>query len=397
MPTRILIFTAGYGEGHNAAARALAAACDENHGPGTAKVVDLFALTHPRFNQISRRAYLATINGAPRLWSSLYAWIDRSNIVPRCLWLLGKERRLFGQIIAEEKPAVICSTYPVYAFLVERLSAEGHTLPPHFNIVTDSISINSLWWRAGAAGWFVPNTDSADVMRRGGVAAERLHVTGFPVPSFFGANATRLAPPDLSAPGVAPRVLYIINSGTNNDAETARLLIAETAWEITIAVGRNEALRCELENLSKGRALPVHCLGWTDKIPELLMTHHVVISKAGGATTQEAIAARCPMIVNQIVPGQEEGNYELLRRTGAGALATTPTAVMQSLRTAFANHGAVWQQWRNALAPIVRNDAAKVIAQHLIDTASTRVTAAPVARSAPTVPLTMRQAGPALK
>jgi hypothetical protein len=62
------------------------------------------------------------------------------------------------------------------------------------------------------------------------------------------------------------------------------------------------------------------------------MTHHVVISKAGGATTQEAIAARCPMIVNQIVPGQEEGNYELLRRTGAGALATTPAAVIQSLR-----------------------------------------------------------------
>ena len=54
------------------------------------------------------------------------------------------------------------------------------------------------------------------------------------------------------------------------------------------------------------------------------MTHHVVVSKAGGATTQEAVAARCPMIVNQVVPGQEEGNCELLLRHGAGALATTP-------------------------------------------------------------------------
>ena len=54
------------------------------------------------------------------------------------------------------------------------------------------------------------------------------------------------------------------------------------------------------------------------------MTHHVVVSKAGGATTQEAIAARCPMVVNQVVPGQEEGNCELLLRHGAGALATTP-------------------------------------------------------------------------
>jgi len=83
MPARILILTAGYGEGHNAAARALAEACETTHGPGTARIVDLFALSRPRFNQISRRAYISTINGAPRLWSSLYAWIDRSNIVPR--------------------------------------------------------------------------------------------------------------------------------------------------------------------------------------------------------------------------------------------------------------------------------------------------------------------------
>ena len=384
MPARILILTAGYGEGHNAAARALSAACDTNYGSGTARVVDLFALSRPRFNQISRRAYIATINGAPRLWSSLYAWIDRSNLVPRCFWLLGRERRLLARIIAEEKPDVICSTYPVYAFLIARLQNEGNSLPPHFNVVTDSISINSLWWRAGAAGWFVPNPDSAAVMRAAGLDPEDLHITGFPVPAFFSEYASRLTPPDLANASSAPRILYIINSGTNHAAETARLLLAETAWEITIAVGRDVALQSELSRLAAGRALPAHILGWTDQIPHLLMTHHVVISKAGGATTQEAIAARCPMIVNQIVPGQEEGNYELLRRTGAGALATTPNAVIQSLRKAFAHNGAIWQQWRNALAPIVRNDAANEIARHLIKaSASSEKSASPIEAALP--------------
>ncbi len=73
------------------------------------------------------------------------------------------------------------------------------------------------------------------------------------------------------------------------------------------------------------------------------MTHHAVISKAGGATTQEAIAARCPMIVNQIVPGQEEGNYELLRRHGAGALAETPEAALELLRRLFEGRGRLWR------------------------------------------------------
>ena len=365
MSARILIFTAGYGEGHNAAARALAAACDAARGPGTARIVDLFALSSPRLNQLARRAYIGTINGAPRLWSRLYAWLDRSNIVPRCVWLLARERRLLARIIAEEKPAVLCSTYPVYSFLLARLAADGVALPPHYNVVTDSISINSLWWRAGAAGWFVPNPDSAAVMRLGGVAASSLHVTGFPVPSFFTDQADRLSPPDLTAPGAAPRVLYIINSGTKHAAETAQRLINEADWAVTIAVGRDDLLRRELTLLAAGRKLPAQILGWTDQIPHLLMTHHVVISKAGGATTQEAIAARCPMIVNQIIPGQEEGNYELLRRAGAGALAETPDAVIATLRAAFAQRGTQWRQWRAALAPIVRNDAAHAIATHL--------------------------------
>ncbi len=96
------------------------------------------------------------------------------------------------------------------------------------------------------------------------------------------------------------------------------------------------------------------------------MSHHVVVSKAGGATTQEAIAARCPMIVNQVVPGQEEGNCELLLRHGAGALATTPAAVLETLRAGFADAGQGWKAWRSALEPIARPDAARAIAAQVL-------------------------------
>jgi processive 1,2-diacylglycerol beta-glucosyltransferase len=111
-------------------------------------------------------------------------------------------------------------------------------------------------------------------------------------------------------------------------------------------------------------------LGWTDQIPHLLMTHHVVVSKAGGATTQEAIAARCPMIVNQVVPGQEEGNFLLLRRHGGAALADTPEAVVTELRRIFASRGAAWREWRRSLEPLARPDAARTIAQHVLAVAA---------------------------
>jgi processive 1,2-diacylglycerol beta-glucosyltransferase len=294
-----------------------------------------------------------------------YRWLDHSTSFPALARLLSDERRELAHLLTDEVPDVICSTYPVYAYLLNQLSWSAAVRAPHFNIVTDSISINSLWWRAGADGWFVPNEDSAEVMRSAGIDRDLIHVEGFPVSPVFQDLAARSLLPSL-AQGARPRVLFIINSGTRGAAEGARQLLRQTAWDITCTVGRNDTLRRELEAIAGTRPSPTRVLGWTDQIPALLHSHHVVVSKAGGATTQEALAARCPMVVNQIVPGQEEGNYELLRRHGIGAFAPTPEAVVSSLERAFADQGAMWSQWRRALEPLARPDAAGKIADSVL-------------------------------
>ena len=364
MKARILILTAGYGEGHNAAARALEAAFNEE-SPGSALVVDIFALSCPRLNALVRRAYLAAINGTPKLWKLVYALMDRPGLQARGSRLLRTPSRTLQAVIDLERPAAICSTFPAYAALLQPLVRQGRLGIPHFNIVTDSISINSIWWRPGCDGWFVPNEDTAQVMRAAGVDGSRIHVSGFPVTAFFRRNQGILTRPALDAGGT-PRVLYIVNSGTRNAEATARRLLAQEGWDITCTVGRDDSLRRLLTELAQGRPRPASILGWTDQIPRLLMTHHVVVSKAGGATTQEAIAARCPMVVNQVVPGQEEGNCELLLRHRAGALATTPDAVIEALEGAFAHGGNGWRQWHAALGPIARPDAARCAAAQVL-------------------------------
>ncbi len=357
MKTRLLILTAGFGEGHNAAARALAAAGEARHGPGSAPVVDALALALPRLNAVARRAYLRLINGAPGVWSALYRWLDTSRLARRGLGRLPAERRVLRELVARLQPEAIACTFPGYAFPLAALTRAGAIAVPHFNIVTDSISLHSFWWLAGGDGWFLPNEDSAEVLRRAGVEPARVHVTGFPVQQYFAAHAGRLAPPEL-ATGATPRVLFIINSGRRHARATAERLLRETDWEITCTVGRDTRLRAALERHAADRRARTTVLGWTEEIPRLLMTHHVVVSKAGGATTQEALAARCPMIVNQVVPGQEEGNAELLRRHGIGVRAETPAAVLASLRAAFADGGRRWSEWRAAITPLHRPAAA---------------------------------------
>lgn len=359
MTRRILVLTAGFGDGHNAAARAVAQAWDEREGEGAAVIADSFADAYPTTNAVLRRAYLAAINRLPGAWRALYGWMDRSTLLPQLLGRAPGDARVLRALLERHQPLAVVSTFPGHNFTLRHLARTGVPVPPRFTVVTDSISLNSLWWTGDSAAWFVPNEDSAAVLRAAGVPGPRIDVTGFPVPSVFARLGNTLAPPVLHAGG-RPRILVMIHSGRRGAERTARLLLRETGWDLTFAVGRDERLRARLTALAAHRT-GVTLLGWTREIPQLLLTHHLVISKAGGATTQEALAAGCPMVVSQVVPGQEEGNYELLRRHGIGALAETPEAVVGVLRAAFAREGAVLTRWRTAVAGLRRPHAAREI------------------------------------
>jgi processive 1,2-diacylglycerol beta-glucosyltransferase len=92
----------------------------------------------------------------------------------------------------------------------------------------------------------------------------------------------------------------------------------------------------------------------------------LLISKAGGATVQETLAARTPMIITQIVPGQEEGNARLILEKGAGSLATTPRRISSAVRGAFANGAREWMAWHQAASSLSRPNAADDIARFVL-------------------------------
>jgi len=362
---RVLILTAGFGEGHNSAARALQAAFNEQSGI-EAELVDIFALRAPRLNSLSRRGYLKLINTAPRIWSRFYRWLDRSPRAPAMLRTLASHRRLLCRLIDEKQPVAIVSTYPVYPWLLNQLRREGQVFCPHFTVITDALTINSLWYRTPSEGWFVTDHDSAAYLRARGVAPGRIQVSGFPVNLKFADRPAQWQPPAISA-HTPRRILFMINSGRGPALRIARELLQHRNWRITFTAGRDTKLRRELEILAAGSPALADILGWTDRIPELLMTHHVAISKAGGATTQEAINALCPLIVSQIIPGQEEGNYELLHRHNAGALAETPAEIVSTLQRAFASDAALWQLWRSNLRNLAHPAAARTIAAQVLE------------------------------
>jgi processive 1,2-diacylglycerol beta-glucosyltransferase len=229
--------------------------------------------------------------------------------------------------------------------------------------VTDSITINSIWYRCSTDYFLLANEQTAEVLANAGIDRALIRVFGFPVsPRFAALAGERIRP---SAPPW--RILHMINAGQSSASDLARWLARIPNTELTVTVGRDENVRQAVESIRDASAQKFTIIGWTTELPQLLASHHVLVSKAGGATVQEAIAAACPMIINQVVPGQEEGNAQLVTQTNSGTVALNNDEVIATLTRAFADHGKLLQEWSENIAKISRPVASLEIAKFLVE------------------------------
>jgi UDP-N-acetylglucosamine:LPS N-acetylglucosamine transferase len=302
------------------------------------------------------------INRAPRIWGVAYRIIDRFPGVARLLTSTPQTRRCLARVLEEKQPDAVISVYPAYSYFIERLYRSVKQPFRFYTVVTDSITINSVWHRCPSDIFFVPNEQTLRVMVGAGVASEKLRDFGFPVQPRFARERPARPAPDR---GNLPRLLFMINAGMKGAIDMVRSLLNVPRLRLTVTVGRDQALRTEIEQAARGRSIEIH--GWTDQMPELLMTHHVLIGKAGGAAVQEAIAACTPMLITSVVPGQEEGNARLLLENGCGALCATANSLVNKLEALFADDAREWHQWEQAIGRLSRPDAALQIARFVLD------------------------------
>lgn len=354
---RILILTAGYGEGHNSAARGIQSGLARRAPAAQIECHDLFAETFGRPNEWVRKGYLTLINKWPRSWGMVYRWLDRKKEFDRNLAWFRPLKRRFADVLQRFQPDIVVSVFPPYPYLLRQIQPER--MSKSVVVVTDSITVNAIWYRSAADAFLVPNEQSAAVVRAGGVASDKIYAFGFPVNPRF-ADLPRREPPSATQP---PRVLYMINAGTRRAPEITRRL-SQLEVDLTVTVGRDKKLRRTIEQaVGESR---VSVVGWTDQLPELLCHSHLLIGKAGGATVQEAIAAGCPMIINHIVSGQEEGNAQLIVETRSGEIAYEPAEVAAQVQRVFADHAKLWREWARNIGALSRPAASLEIADFLM-------------------------------
>ena len=75
---KVLILTAGFGEGHNVAARNLRDALELVSDEVKVEVLDLFESSYGSFNTFAKSAYLGLVQFAPKVWNGIYSMLDNS-------------------------------------------------------------------------------------------------------------------------------------------------------------------------------------------------------------------------------------------------------------------------------------------------------------------------------
>jgi len=346
MRPRLLIVTAAFGEGHNSAARNLCLALEA--AGAEVKVCDPCLLAAPRATAFLSGAYRYLTDHFPAVWEAIYRSTDQQDFSKKRLPLMAKPERYLAGLVERYQPAAIISTYPIYPYFLARHFAGALARVPVFTVVTDSLEVNSAWLRAPSDHWLVTDVHTREKLLRGGIPPEKVTETGFPVHPDF----ARLEPVPADDACDPFRVVYFPTAGKRALAECgASILAASPRVRLTLVLGRNfrrlHEVAATLRQSHPGR---VRIIGWTRQIPKLLNRHHLVIGKAGGATVHESIAACCPMLIHHLVPGQEEGNLQLLEKIGGGTLASDAQALHAAIADMLADRAAIWRRMKHALS-----------------------------------------------
>jgi processive 1,2-diacylglycerol beta-glucosyltransferase len=335
---RVLIMTASYGSGHNRVAATLAAEF-ERQGLA-ARVVDHFRdLVHPQFDRLTRALYYWVLHRTPALWGLAY-WLGDQISVSSPL-LMGLNRlgtRRLRRLLEAEQPDHVVSVHPTPVAALLELRSRGFEIPPHTTVFTDFVA-HTQWVYPHVDRYCVPAEEIAHELIARGVPRDRVTVTGIPVAPEFGQPAERAQ--SRLALGLSPRLpvlLFMAGAGGGFgrlEEAIETVLEMEEPLQAVVVTGQAEALEKRLRQLVAGRESRVKVFGYVDTVRQFMAAADFLVTKAGGLTLAEAMAAELPVICWGSLPGQEARNERFAAMAGVALVARSSAQLRRVIGAAL--------------------------------------------------------------
>lgn len=331
---RILILTADYGYGHRSAANAIATALKETYGPAC-RVDIVNPLDDPRapaFLREDQSHYDRLVREMPELYKLGYE-VSELRVAGRLLntsWTLMLFNAL-RSIVRKKKPDVIICTYLFYQGILSAVFALEKQRIPLLTVVTDLATVNRLWFHPAADLCLTPTQTVYDLALEAGLPAEKLRITGIPVRPELGKEL-----PDRAALraglGWDPELFTVLAVGSKRVErlyESVRALNhSGLPLQLAVVTGGDEAQFQRFQDTEWHR--PAYVYNYVSEMGSFMRAADCILGKAGGLTVAEALACGRPLILIDIIPGQETGNAEHVIAGEAGVLACEPVEVLEA-------------------------------------------------------------------
>jgi processive 1,2-diacylglycerol beta-glucosyltransferase len=319
---RVLLLSASVGAGHLRAAQALEAAFAAGGFPGEAKHLDVLRYTNPTFRTLYSQGYIELVNKAPDLLGWLYDRLD----VP---W---KSHRLqqafekvnlspFVRLLTALRPDFALCTHFLPAGIIAWLRRKGRLALPQAIVVTD-FDVHALWLLRDVEHYFVAREEARAYLEGAGVPVDRISVTGIPIDPIFAtprnkASARRLHGLQDDLPVI---LLSVGGFGLDGAAKILECLLhVRHPLQVVAVAGVRAEVQRRLQRVAT--AAPsghrIQVLGFTTAMDELMAAADLLVGKAGGLTSSEALARELPLLIVNPIPGQEERNSDHLLEVGA--------------------------------------------------------------------------------
>jgi UDP-N-acetylglucosamine:LPS N-acetylglucosamine transferase len=230
------------------------------------------------------------------------------------------------KLIVELDPAIIVSVHPmVNHFLARTLKELG--LAGKIKLITVLTDPSANLW----TGWACPDADltiapndlARDRLLELGMDPESIAVIGMPILPHFLKPPVESRQELLTRLGLDPSGLTIaITAGSAGGGNMLSIYKAlekvRKPIQVIFVCGKNRKLQTQVEQESKRLAHKTTVLPYAQAVADGMNACDLLVTKAGGLTTFEAIARRLPMAIDMVTEPmpQEAGTIDMLIEAG---------------------------------------------------------------------------------
>ncbi len=316
---KVLFLPCNTGEGHNAAAKAIATALRARGD--NCEIIDALSFLSPATSDFVANWHVRIYRRTPFLFNAGYRMMEKgqdgSDDVHILTRLLMRGTKKLTETVKNGGYDVVVCTHPFSAYMYTLAEREGSLKPKTAFVATDYTCAPPVD-KTKMDTYFIPHESLKSCFVNCYIPEHKLCPSGIPVRNqFYEKVEKEEAKKLLGIPEDKRNVLVACGSmgcGPLKDltVELSKKLPSDAY--LTVICGNNQKLKKRLDSLK----LPqnVRVLGFTNNISLYMDSAEFIITKAGGLTCTEALAKKLPMLLVGVIGGCEKYNRRFFNDGG---------------------------------------------------------------------------------